>query len=41
MDKEITIKHLENTIKEIEEKIKDWDTCLNILKLHLEGLKNG
>ena len=34
------IKNLENTIKEMKEKIKDWTVSVEFLELHLKGLKN-
>ena len=30
---------LKRTIKEMEEKIKDWQTAVDVLKLHLESME--
>jgi hypothetical protein len=30
--------HIERTIKEMEEKIKDWTTAVEFLKLHVETM---
>ena len=37
----MTKEQLERTIKEMEEKIKDWSGAVEFLKLHLSKLKEG
>ena len=34
------IENLERTIKEMEEKIKDWQVAVDFLKIHLESIKD-